>query len=68
MKEIDAELDKHHELERCMKRLKKLKAKYPEDPQLVWRIGKAFQKIAEKEKDVQKKLVYVEKGNIWLLP
>ncbi|XP_044762623.1 regulator of microtubule dynamics protein 2-like [Coccinella septempunctata] len=62
LKEIDAKLDKHQELQRCLARLKKLRTKYPEDPQILWRIGKNYQKLAEKEKDVPTKLINVEKG------
>ncbi|XP_045465368.1 regulator of microtubule dynamics protein 1-like [Harmonia axyridis] len=62
LKDIDAKLDKHKDLERCLSRLKKLQTKYSDDPQILWRIGKAHQKIAEKEKDVGMKMKHVEQG------
>ncbi|KAJ8958419.1 hypothetical protein NQ318_002201 [Aromia moschata] len=55
LNEIDKKLDSDiiFELEKCLETLKDLCLEYPENPEILWRIGKVHHKISEKsdEKD-----------------
>uniref|UniRef100_V5I9V0 Regulator of microtubule dynamics protein 1 n=1 Tax=Anoplophora glabripennis TaxID=217634 RepID=V5I9V0_ANOGL len=62
--EIDRKLDGGtlSELEKTLEKLEDLCVEYPENPELLWRIGKAHQKISDKSDDTDFIREHVTKG------
>ncbi|KAL3270687.1 hypothetical protein HHI36_021215 [Cryptolaemus montrouzieri] len=62
LKDIDNKLNSSTDLEECLDRLKDLCIEHPENPQLLWRIGKCHHKIEKSQKDEGQKKEHMDKG------
>ncbi|XP_044762624.1 regulator of microtubule dynamics protein 1-like [Coccinella septempunctata] len=63
LKDIDSKLNEGLNLSECLEKLEDLCLEYPENPQLLWRIGKCHNKIVDTLKDDKdKKKEHIEKG------
>ncbi|KAL3270686.1 hypothetical protein HHI36_021214 [Cryptolaemus montrouzieri] len=62
LEEIDRNLDSYQEIEICIRRLRALRSKYPQEPGIWWRLGKGYLKFAEKTKDLSSKHFKIDKG------
>ncbi|XP_045465366.1 regulator of microtubule dynamics protein 1-like isoform X2 [Harmonia axyridis] len=63
LKDIDNKLNEGLNLNECLEKLEDLCIEYPENPQLLWRIGKCHNKIVDTFKDDKsKKKEHIEKG------
>ncbi|KAL3270688.1 hypothetical protein HHI36_021216 [Cryptolaemus montrouzieri] len=60
--DIDNKLNTSTDLDECLKKLTDLNSEYPENPQLLWRIGKCHHKIEKSLKDDKLKREHIDKG------
>lgn len=70
LSELDKKLDEGHGLKdftAAVDELEDLCLDYPENPELLWRLGKAHHKISETTKDTETKKQHITKGRFRMI-